>query len=84
MVLSVTHQRTYKMKRERHNTNLINTFSYVPKDSNADENRDSTINPFFLSIIISYSQYTFNVFNHDGGLRLKIGTIKAAVCWSTT
>lgn len=69
--------------RERHSTNHINTFGYVPKDSSAEETRDSTINPFLIHNYFLES-YNFKVFSHDGGLSLKMGTIKAAVCWNTT
>ena len=33
--------------RKRLGANHMKTFSWVPKDSNTDENKDSTINPLF-------------------------------------
>lgn len=60
------------MKRKWINT-WCEPYKYIQldsKDSNADENKVSTINPFFLPpVIIPSRQYNLKVFGQDGGLK---------------
>lgn len=51
MIQSIMFQGTLK----RFAANHMKTFSWVPKDSNTDENKDSTIDPLFFSVVIFYS-----------------------------
>jgi len=69
---------------KRLGANHIKTFSWVPKDSNTDENKDSTIDPlfslwlFFIVTIILRFLVTVDSKN------LMIGRIKASSFWNTT
>lgn len=70
---------------ERHGANHINTFHWVPKDSNADEDKDCTINPFFslwlyltVGIILRFSVMMVDSNN------LMMRRTKASIFWNTT
>lgn len=54
------------LQKKRLGANHMKTFSWIPKDSNTGENKDSTINPLFFSVVIFYSQHNLKVFSHGG------------------